>query len=91
MGAVKNVLFEFAVAGHCPLSDDTFDYLDDIESTHNLDWIGYCEHDYTGRDGQSYTHFCISISSARRLAAEGLANVEIENFLEYWGDLAPAC
>jgi hypothetical protein len=91
MSAVKNFLSECAAAGCCPLSDDTLGYLDDIECERQIDWIGYCEHDYTGFDGGQYTHCCITIDSARRLAAEGLANVEIEGFLHTWGDLAPAC
>lgn len=90
MGAVKAFYMDCAEAGRCPLSRETFDWLDDVECQHGLDWIGYCEHDYTGRDGRLYVEDCITLESARRLVAEGLANDEIIRFVEYWGDCCPA-
>lgn len=90
MGAVKGFFIECAEAGRCPISKETADYLDDLECRLQLDWIGYCEHDYTGRDGRLHVADCITIESARRLSAERLADMEIEWFLEYFGELCPA-
>lgn len=91
MGAIKRFFHDCAEAGRCPISRETFDYLDDLESIEpELDWIGYCEHDYRGHDGQLYVEDCITIESARRLVAEGLANMEIIQFVENWGELCPA-
>jgi hypothetical protein len=90
MGAVKRFYEDCAEAGRCPLSRETFDYLDDMECLLDLDWIGYCEHDYVGRDGQLYVEDCITMESARRLVAEGIANPEIQNFVECFGDFCPA-
>ena len=86
MGAVKQFLHEAAEAGRCPISRETCDYLDDIECRHQLDWIGYCEHDYVGRDGVLHVADCITIESARRLLAESFANAEIALFVECFGD-----
>jgi len=90
MNATKNFLMSCAEAGHCPIGSETWSYLDDLEIERGIDWVEYCEHDYDGRDGRQYSQDCISIESARRLCAEGLANIEIENFVHYWGDFAPA-
>jgi hypothetical protein len=90
MGAVKQFYFDCAAAGRCPVSSETSDFLDDLECERQIDWIGYCEHDYVGRDGRAYSQDCITMESARRLVAEDLANVEICCFVECWGDLAPA-
>ena len=81
MGAVKQFYSECAEAGRCPVSRETLDYLDDVECRRQLDWIGYTEH-----DGEE----CITMESARRLVAEGLANEEIAFFVECFGDFAPA-
>lgn len=91
MGAVKNFLHDCAEAGRCPISRETWDYLDDVECQHGLDWIGYCEHDYVGRDGRLYVEDCITIESARRLIEAGLANDEITLFVECFGDCYRPC
>ena len=83
MGAVKQFYTECAEAGRCPVSQATLDYLDDVECEdvgRQLDWIGYAE--YEGEE-------CITMESARRLVAEGLANEEIAFFVECFGDFAP--
>lgn len=90
MGAMKEFYMDCAEAGRCPVSRETLDLLDDIESQRQLDWICYCEHEYTGRDGRSHVEDCITIDTARRLVAEGLANDEITSFVECFGDMAPA-
>lgn len=90
MSAYKNFLLECAEAGKMPVSDETFAMIDDLECDHDLDWIGYCEHDYVGHDGQLYVHECISMETARRLVAEGFANVEIEGFVKCFGEFCPA-
>lgn len=91
MGAVKRFYEDCAEAGRVPLSVETFDYLDDVECRHQLDWIGYCEHGYRSPvTGLLVSHDCITLESARRLVAEGLANDEIIRFVEYWGDCCPA-
>lgn len=90
MGAVKEFYMDCAEAGHCPLTRETLDYLDDVECRHGLDWIGYCEHEYIGRDGRVYVEDCITLESARRLVAEGLANDEIIGFVECFGGLSAA-
>lgn len=81
MGAVKQFYSECAEAGRCPVSRETLDYLDDVECRRQIDWIGYAEH-----EGEE----CITMESARRLVAEGLANEEIAFFVECFGDFAPA-
>jgi hypothetical protein len=86
MGAMKRFYEECAEAGRCPVTRETFDYLDDVECQHGLDWIGYCEHDWIGHDGRLYVEDCITMESARRLVAEGLANGEIEFFVECFGE-----
>lgn len=90
MGAVKAFYMDCAEAGRCPLSRETLDYLDDVESQHGLDWIGYCERDYPALGGLLVAHDCITIESARRLISEGLANDEIIGFVECFGDCCPA-
>lgn len=88
MGAMKNFYADCAEAGRCPISRETFDYLDDVECANQLDWIGYCEHDYTDRNGRVIGYEdCITLESARRLIAEGLANDEIVSFVECFGGL----
>lgn len=87
MGAVKEFYMDCAEAGHCPLTRETLDYLDDLECERGLDWIGYCEHEYTNRSGKVIGYEdCITMESALRLIAEGLANDEIIQFVEYFGD-----
>lgn len=90
MGAVKAFYIDCASAGLCPVSRETWEYIDDIETARQLDWIAYAEHDYQGHDGKWHCQDCITIESARRLDAEGLANDEIHWFLECWGVFAPA-
>lgn len=92
MGAVKAFYMDCAEAGRCPVSRETWDYLDDLETAdHTLDWIGYTEHDYRSAvTGLLVSHDCITVESARRLVAEGLANDEIIGFVECFGDMAPA-
>lgn len=90
MGAFKNLCIEVAEAGKCLIGIETLAYLDDIEGQKGIDWIGYTEFDFTGRDGTLHTEECITIESARRLVAEGLANDEIKDFMEHFGGLAPA-
>ena len=90
MGAVKNFYHDCAEAGRCPLSPVAFDALDDAECRLGLDWIEYCEHEYTGRSGRLYVEECITVESARRLVAEGVEIAEVIAFLEYFGDCCPA-
>lgn len=91
MSATKRFFHDCAEAGRCPISRETWDWLDAMEAVDpTLGWIGYCEHDYRGHDGQLYIEDCITIESARRLVAEGLANMEIIQFVENWGELCPA-
>lgn len=82
MGAVKAFYTDCAEAGRCPVSRETWDYLDDIEGQRQLDWIEYTEHDYRTIDGTFAVQDCITVESARRLVAEGLANEEITQFVE---------
>ena len=82
MGAMKRFYEDCAEAGRCPVSRETCDYLDDVECRHQLDWIGYCERDYRAVGGLLVTQDCITLGSARRLVAEGLANDEIKDFVE---------
>lgn len=90
MSATKRFFEECAEAGRCPLSVETFDHIDDVECQHGLDWIGYCEQEYVGHDGCEYSQECITMESARRLIAEGLANDEIKDFVECFGGYCPA-
>ena len=89
MGALKRFYEEVACAGMCPVSQETWDYLDDIECARQLDWIGYTEYDYEGRGGVWYSQDCITMDSARRLVAEGLANEEIAFFVECFDGYEP--
>lgn len=91
MGAVKRFYEDCAEAGRCPVTREAFDYLDDLESARQIDWIGYCEHDYTGRDGRLRVEDCITLEYARRLVAEGMANDEIVSFVECFGDCYRPC
>jgi hypothetical protein len=91
MGAMKNFLAECAEAGRCPLTRETFNWLDDVECQHQLDWIEYCEHDYRSAvAGLLVSQDCITMESARRLVAEGLANDEITTFVECFGGFCEA-
>jgi len=90
MGAMKRFYEECAEAGRCPVSRETCDYLDALEAADTtLDWIGNCEHDYRAVGGLLVTQDCITLESARRLVAEGLANDEIKVFVECFGDCCP--
>jgi hypothetical protein len=86
MGAVKQFYEECACVGRCPLGTETHNYLDGLECR----WIEFTEHAYTGYDGDTYTAECITMESARRLVAEGLANDEITMFVECFGGYCPA-
>ncbi|NDC54809.1 MAG: hypothetical protein EBZ74_11140 [Planctomycetia bacterium] len=91
MGAMKRFYEECAEAGRCPLTRETFDWLDDVECRHQLDWIGYCEHDLFDAAGRMIGYEdCITMESARRLVAEGLANDEITMFVDCFGGHSPA-
>lgn len=90
MGAVKRFYEDCAEAGRCPITAETAGHLDDIECERGLDWIGYCEHDYTAINGMVVSQECITMESARRLVAEGLADGAIEFFVECFGDYCPA-
>jgi hypothetical protein len=91
MGATKRFYEDCATAGRCPIGQETWSYLDNLEQADTtLDWVGYTEHDYTGRDGRLYVADCIDMESARRLVDEGLANDEIKDFVECFGDYCPA-
>ena len=90
MSATKRFYEDCATAGRCPISPETFDYLDRIW-WHDVDeWIGYCEQEYRTIGGLLVSQDCIDIESARRLVAEGLANDEITMFVECFGDYCPA-
>lgn len=90
MGAYKNFCIEVAEAGKCPVSLETLGYLAGVECERSIDWIEHCEYDWRNRDGLLITDDCISVRSARRLVAEGLANDEIACFVEDFAWLAPA-
>jgi len=92
MGAVKRFYEECAEAGRCPVGPETLDYLDGLEvADTTLDWIAYCEHDLFDAAGRMTGYEeCITMESARRLVAEGLANDEIVFFVECFGDYCPA-
>jgi hypothetical protein len=92
MGAVKRFYEECATAGRCPISRQTWDYLDGLEAADTtLDWIGYTEHEHRSAvTGLLVSHDCITMDSARRLVAEGLANDEIKDFADCFGDCCPA-
>jgi hypothetical protein len=91
MGAVKRFCEECAEAGRCPVNRETLDYLDYLECERQLDWIGYCEHSFRSAvSGLLVTQECITLESARRLVAEGLANDEIAFFVECFGDYSRA-
>jgi len=89
MGALKRFYEDVACAGMCAIEQETWNYLDDIECARQIDWIGYTEFDYQGRDGDWHSQDCITMESARRLVAEGLANAEIAFFVECFGDYVP--
>lgn len=89
MSATKRFYEAAAAAGMCPIGSETEGLLDGLESLpRSIDWIEYCEFDYTGFDGKLYVQWCITMASARRLIAMGLATDEIVAFVEYWGEVA---
>ena len=91
MSATTRFYEEAAEAGCCPISKETWDYLDKLENADpTLDWIGYTEFDHIGRDGRLTVYDCITVESARRLADERLENMEIAEFLECFGEYCPA-
>jgi len=91
MGAVKQFYHDCAEAGRCPVGGETLDYLDGLECDWKLDWIGYTEHSFRNPvTGLLVTQDCITMESARRLVAEGLATGEIECFVACFGDCCPA-
>jgi len=91
MAAMKRFYEECAAAGRCPISEKTWSYLDKLERADpTLDWIEYDEHEFVGHDGRLYLEDCITIRSARRLLAEGLANDEVEFLVECFGGHCPA-
>lgn len=85
MGAVKQFYEECAEEGCCPVGEKTFAHLAEIETTAGVDWVEYCEKEYQGFDGKTYTQDCITLESARRLTLEGLATDEIADFVECFG------
>jgi hypothetical protein len=86
MSATKRFYEECAERGRCPVSPETFDYLDRIW-WHDVDeWIECCEQEYRSIGGLLVSQDCITMESARRLVAEGLANDEIKDFVECFGD-----
>ena len=89
MGAMKRFYEECAEAGRCPISRETADYLDRLW-WRDLGWVAYCEHEYWATSGLLVSQDCITMESARRLVAEGLANDEITLFVECFGDYCPA-
>jgi hypothetical protein len=92
MAAMKRFYENCAMEGRCPISPRTFNYLNDLESIDaTIDWIVYCEHDYRSAvTGLLVSHDCITMKSARRLVAIGLANAEIGSFVDNFGDYCPA-
>lgn len=82
---MKRFYEDCAAAGRCPLTTETFDYLDGLKAAD--DWIACCEHEYPSAalGGLLVTQDCITMESARRLVAEGLANDEITMFVECFG------
>ena len=89
MSATKRFYEAAAAAGMCPIEAETEGLLDGLESQpHLIDWIEYCEFDYTGFNGKIYVQWCITMASARRLIAMELAPDEIVAFVEYWGEVA---
>lgn len=86
MGAVKRFYEDCAQAGRCPVSIETWNELDDIECERQIDWIAYCEHEYQGLDGRWHCQDCITLESARRLVAEGIAPAEVMQFVECFGE-----
>ena len=89
MSATKRFYEGAAAAGMCPIEAETEGMLDGLESLpHCIDWIEYCEFDYTGFDGTLLVQWCITLESARRLIALDLATDEIIAFVEYWGEVA---
>lgn len=89
MGSMKRFYEEVACAGMCPLSVQAMGRLDDLECQRQIDWIGYTEFGFRGHGGVWQSQECITLKSARRLVAEGLACTEIEFFVECFGDYVP--
>jgi hypothetical protein len=84
MSGIKRFYEGAAELGMCPIEQETWDYLDNLEeSDPSIDWIAYCEYDYEGHDGLHVCD-CIRVESARRLIDMGLETVEIANFVEYF-------
>lgn len=83
MSATKRFYEECADQGVCPCSPETCQFLDWLEDAGpGLDWIGYTEAEVYGHDGQLVSVWGIDMESAQRLIDLGLANEEIEEFVE---------
>jgi len=83
MSATKRYYEDCAEQGVCPYSPDTCKHLDRLEDADpGIDWIGYTEAEVYGRDGQFVSVWGIDMESAQRLIELGLANDEIEEFVE---------
>jgi hypothetical protein len=83
MSATKRYYEDCAEQGVCPCSAETCQHLDRLEDADpGLDWIGYTEAEVRGYDGSVSTAWGIDMESAQRLIDLGIANDEIEEFVE---------
>lgn len=86
MSATKRYYEDCAEQGVCPCSPETCQHLDQLEDADpGLDWIGYTEAEVYGHDGQPVSVWGIDMESAQRLIDLGIANDEIEDFVECFG------
>lgn len=85
MSRVKDFFADCAYRGQCPISHDTIQHLETLETSFAIDWIAYVEIEYMGYDGQTHYTDGISLESARRLISINQATAEIVNFVEEFG------
>lgn len=85
MGAVKNFYIDCACRNQCPISHDTIEHLETLETSMAIEWIEHVEIEFVGYDGQTHYTDGISLESAIRLVDIGEATDEIRHFVEDFG------
>ena len=87
MSATKRFYEDCAEQGVCPCSPETCQHLERLEKADpSIDWIGYDEAEISWLSGPESLAWGIDMESAQRLVAMGLANEEIEDFMDCFGE-----
>ncbi len=82
MSAVADFYLECVENDCLPLSDETWSYLDRIDSQYQTVWIDQTEFEFTSRFGETRTIEGITVECARRLCRLGFGVTEIKDFID---------